>query len=243
MARFPGFIQLQAGLLDPKLGLDRARNLAAARRRRCEERRERSWWHDVQLQLRTVRVGRAAAGACSTARSRCGSGSTRSASRCLAPFADKLAAGHRPGARSRRTASRTTRRRAGLSERARRRRRPRDAGRARCCRACGRGRSTAITAALPSEKEAFAAYRELLETARPRGSIRLPASGGTRGAGGDGAGRRQSAAVRLARAGAVATGRSAEQEVLSRRPRASRRPTGRRRRGTALRDHGASTAT
>jgi hypothetical protein len=57
MANFPGFIQLQAGLLDQRLDLDRSetwRRLADEDLRRL---RERSWWHRLELQLGTYAWG------------------------------------------------------------------------------------------------------------------------------------------------------------------------------------------
>jgi hypothetical protein len=51
MANFPGFIQLQAGLLDQRLNLERSetwRKLAEEDLRRLQER---SWWHRLELQL------------------------------------------------------------------------------------------------------------------------------------------------------------------------------------------------
>ena len=57
MARFPGFIQLQAGLLDKTLQLGQAatwKNLAAAD---LESVKEHSWWHELALQLKAVEWG------------------------------------------------------------------------------------------------------------------------------------------------------------------------------------------
>lgn len=45
MAEFPGFIQLQAGLLDPKLALDRAETWAELARRDLAAVQEANWWH------------------------------------------------------------------------------------------------------------------------------------------------------------------------------------------------------
>ncbi len=45
MAQMPGFIQLQAGMTDPKLGLDREETWARLAREDLAESRKRSWWH------------------------------------------------------------------------------------------------------------------------------------------------------------------------------------------------------
>ena len=90
MAQFPGFIQLQAGLLDEKLGLDRHETWQRLADDDLKSVESHSWWHNVQLQLQDGRMGRAGAEACSTVRSRCGPGSTHSAITMLAPFMDKL---------------------------------------------------------------------------------------------------------------------------------------------------------
>jgi CHAT domain-containing protein len=45
MAAMPGFIQLQAGLLDPTLGLDRADTWARLAAADLQQVREHSWWH------------------------------------------------------------------------------------------------------------------------------------------------------------------------------------------------------
>jgi len=57
MAQFPGFIQLQAGLLDKALRLDQHETWQrlADDDLKCVE--NHSWWHNVRLQLRTVEWG------------------------------------------------------------------------------------------------------------------------------------------------------------------------------------------
>ena len=45
MAEFPGFIQLQAQLLDPKLGLDKTETWAALARQDLQRVQEHNWWH------------------------------------------------------------------------------------------------------------------------------------------------------------------------------------------------------
>jgi CHAT domain-containing protein/tetratricopeptide (TPR) repeat protein len=53
MAGMPGFIQLQAGLLDPALGLDKAGTWADLAKKDMDALRERSIWHDEGVQ-RTI---------------------------------------------------------------------------------------------------------------------------------------------------------------------------------------------
>ena len=62
MARFPGFIQLQAALLDNKLALDQARHVAGARRRRCQARAREQLVAPRGTADRGVYLGRATAG-------------------------------------------------------------------------------------------------------------------------------------------------------------------------------------
>ena len=63
MAEFPGFLQLQAGLLDTASKLDQHGDLAeAGRRGPASALRERSWWHGLDSSSTPIDVGRAAAG-------------------------------------------------------------------------------------------------------------------------------------------------------------------------------------
>ena len=45
MAEFPGFLQLQAGLLNPKLGLDKAETWAQLAREDLKRVQDNNWWH------------------------------------------------------------------------------------------------------------------------------------------------------------------------------------------------------
>ena len=45
MAEFPGFLQLQAGLLDPQLGLDKAETWARLAREDLKRVQDNNWWH------------------------------------------------------------------------------------------------------------------------------------------------------------------------------------------------------
>lgn len=51
MARFPGLIQLQAALQDPALGLDREASWQKLADEDLARVRERNWWHDEAIQL------------------------------------------------------------------------------------------------------------------------------------------------------------------------------------------------
>ncbi|MET0856702.1 MAG: CHAT domain-containing protein, partial [Telluria sp.] len=57
MARFPGFLQLQAGLLDPAHGLDREETWKEMARRDMELVEQASIWHKLPLQLRSFAWG------------------------------------------------------------------------------------------------------------------------------------------------------------------------------------------
>lgn len=57
MANFPGFIQLQAGLLDQRLGLGRSETWQQLADDDLRRLRERSWWHRLDLQLRAYEWG------------------------------------------------------------------------------------------------------------------------------------------------------------------------------------------
>src|SRR5207249_9629630 len=49
MAEFPGFLQLQAGLLDPRLNLDRADIWKHLADDDLQHTIERSWWHNADF--------------------------------------------------------------------------------------------------------------------------------------------------------------------------------------------------
>ncbi len=57
MARFPGFIQLQAALLDNKLALDKHATWQALADEDLKRVREHSWWHHEGLQLEAYTWG------------------------------------------------------------------------------------------------------------------------------------------------------------------------------------------
>ena len=57
MAGFPGFIQLQAGLLDSTLRLDRHETWQRLADDDLASVKEHNWWHDLGLQLRAVQWG------------------------------------------------------------------------------------------------------------------------------------------------------------------------------------------
>jgi hypothetical protein len=57
MADMPGFIQLQAGLLDPTLGLDQSARWQALAQEDMEKVRQISWWHDGNIQRNAYRWG------------------------------------------------------------------------------------------------------------------------------------------------------------------------------------------
>ena len=57
LADMPGFIQLQAGLLDPALGLDQSTRWQALAHEDMEKVRQISWWHDGDIQRNAYRWG------------------------------------------------------------------------------------------------------------------------------------------------------------------------------------------
>ena len=57
LARFPGFLQLQAGLLDAPLGLAASATWRSLAEQDLARVRERSWWHSLELQLDSQRWG------------------------------------------------------------------------------------------------------------------------------------------------------------------------------------------
>ena len=98
MAGMPGFMQLQAALLDPTLGLDKREHLAEARRRRPGARcASSSIWHARRACSARSTNGACRRRPCSTRRWRCARGSTRSAT-ALGVDAQKmlLVVGHAP---------------------------------------------------------------------------------------------------------------------------------------------------
>ena len=149
MAGMPGFIQLQAALLDPALGLDKASTWQELADDDMARLRERSVWHDEGRQ-RAIYDGARRRRPCSTERWRCATGSMRR-STAFGADAQKmlLVVGHDAftpaGYRARQMTAWSTWTR-------RRRRRPRAAGPARCCRACAPGRSTPSTASCPMSR-------------------------------------------------------------------------------------------
>ena len=57
MARLPGFIQLQAALLDEKLALDKHATWQALADEDVKRVRENSWWHHERLQIEAYTWG------------------------------------------------------------------------------------------------------------------------------------------------------------------------------------------
>ena len=57
MAEMPGFMQLQASLLDPKLGLERQQQWAKLANEDLEKVRQISWWHSGEIQRNAYRWG------------------------------------------------------------------------------------------------------------------------------------------------------------------------------------------
>ena len=79
MAGFPGFIQLQAGLLDKTLRLDQEDTWKKLAADDLESVKEHSWWHQLDLQLKAVEWGVPAQSVLDTRRCICAKSSTNSA--------------------------------------------------------------------------------------------------------------------------------------------------------------------
>jgi tetratricopeptide (TPR) repeat protein len=181
MAGFPGFIQLQAGLLDKALRLDQADTWKKLAADDLESVKEHSWWHQVDLQLKAVEWGVPAQSVLDTAVA-LRKELDKQRDTDLAPFADRLmlVTGH---AKFTPDGYETTAEGLVYLNAA-------DDGDGRVTRAsavlpgvrtwtvdCEHG-------ALPSKREAFAAYRELLENGTTNQLEPLPAAPASRGSAG-----------------------------------------------------------